>query len=214
MNNRKKDSQDSINEAMNTLYTSEQANNESVQSTQNNQTPPEENPKTNRKISFDKWIKTTGIVLIIASMVTMFFISTTPSINTSDAAKQAIREKISTSLSAGTTLMLSDETIGVQDYTVTHDSVSDESKVWIWDYAAEDGDYVQILVDGAPIGNAFMIKNKPREFKVPTTGTVQIKGIKDGGGGITYAVKYECNHTSYFNSAPEGECNTYTLVRN
>jgi hypothetical protein len=56
-----------------------------------------------------------------------------------------------------------------------------------------------------------MIKNKPREITVPSVGTVQIKGIKDGGGGITYAVRYEINGTSYFNGTPEGQLNTYTL---
>lgn len=38
-----------------------------------------------------------------------------------------------------------------------------------------------------------------------------VKGIKDGGGGITYAIRYEVNGISYFNGAPEGELNTYTL---
>ena len=56
-----------------------------------------------------------------------------------------------------------------------------------------------------------MITHKPKELIVPGTGEVQIKGIKDGGGGITYAVRYEINGTSYFNGTPEGELNTYTL---
>ncbi len=30
----------------------------------------------------------------------------------------------------------------------------------------------------------------------------------------TYAIRYELNNTNYFNSAPEGEFNTYTLIQN
>ena len=220
MNNKRKNLQDSINKAMNTPiesaekpYVPEQIDNESVFVPNNEQ--PQVTSIKKEKTPFDKLIKTTGIVLLVASIFTFAWgINSSPTVDRSDAAQQAITEQVSTSLSVGTILMSSDENIGAKDYTITHDSNQDESKIWVWDYAAEDGDYVQILVDGAPIGDAFMIKNKPQEFKVPTTGTVQVKGIRDGGGGITYAVRYELNNTNYFNSAPEGEFNTYTLVRN
>lgn len=220
MNNKRKNLQDSINKAMNTPiesaekpYVPEQIDNESVFVPNNEQ--PQVTSTKKEKTPFDKLIKTTGIVLLVASIFTFAWgINSSPTVDRSDAAQQAIAEQVSTSLSVGTILMSSDENIGAKDYTITHDSNQDESKIWVWDYAAEDGDYVQILVDGNPIGDAFMIKNKPQEFKVPTTGTVQVKGIRDGGGGITYAVRYELNNTNYFNSAPEGEFNTYTLVRN
>lgn len=220
MNNKRKNLQDSINKAMNTPiesaekpYVPEQIDNESVFVPNNEQ--PQVTSAKKEKTPFDKLIKTTGIVLLVASIFTFAWgINSSPTVDKSDAAQQAITEQVSTSLSVGTILMSSDENIGAKDYTITHDSNQDESKIWVWDYAAEDGDYVQILVDGTPIGDAFMIKNKPHEFMVPTTGTVQVKGIRDGGGGITYAVRYELNNTNYFNSAPEGEFNTYTLVRN
>ncbi len=219
MNNQRKNLQDSINKAMNTPienqdkpYIPEKISAEYVQPPQNDQ--PDTVAEVKKKTPFDKLLKTTGIVLIIASIFALIWSGNTPTVDTSDAAKQAITEQVSTSLSVGTILMSSDENIGAKDYTIAHNSTLDESKIWIWDYAAEDGDYVQILVDGNPIGDAFMIKNKPQEFKVPSTGTVQVKGIRDGGGGITYAVRYELNNTNYFNSAPEGEFNTYTLVRN
>lgn len=124
-----------------------------------------------------------------------------------------LESKISTTISTGALLLAADRDLGPQDYTITHASDQEETKIWIWDYAAEDGDYVQVLVNGNPISDAFMIKHRPREFVVPAVGDVQIKGIRDGGGGITYAVKYELNQTSYFNSAPLNECNTYTLIK-
>ena len=139
--------------------------------------------------------------------------SSTSSVNTTDAAKKALADKVSTSLAAGTVLLAKDENIGQQDYTITHKYDQNDTKIWVWDYAAEDGDYVQILVNGTPVGEAFMIKHKPVEITVPAVGEVQIKGIRDGGGGITYAVRYDLNGTNYFNSAPEGEFNTYTLIK-
>lgn len=218
MNNQRKNLQDSINKAMNTPIENQDKPYVPNKLVPNVQSPQNDQPDTiaevKKKTPFDKLLKTTGIVLIIASIFALMWSGNTPTVDTSDAAKQAITEQVSTSLSVGTILMSSDENIGAKDYTITHSNTADESKIWIWDYAAEDGDYVQILVDGNPIGDAFMIKNKPQEFKVPTTGTVQVKGIRDGGGGITYAVRYELNNTNYFNSAPEGEFNTYTLVRN
>lgn len=151
--------------------------------------------------------------ICLALFVTVLFFTFTPSVNTSEAAKIALDEKVSTSLSAGTILLSVDKDIGKQDYTINHQSDQAETKIWVWDYAAEDGDYVQILVNDAPVTDAFMIKNTPVEITVPAVGKVQIKGIKDGGGGITYAIRYDLNGTDYFNSAPEGEFNTYTLIK-
>jgi len=160
----------------------------------------------------DKHLKSFGI-LCIAVSIAMFVFTGTTTVDTSEAAKRALEEGLSTTLSVGTKLLSEDKNIGQKDYTITHQSNQDETKIWVWDYAAEDGDYVQVLVNGSPATEPFLIKNKPKEIKVPTTGDIQIKGIKDGGGGITYAVHYEVNNTNYFNTAPEGEFNTYTLTR-
>lgn len=160
----------------------------------------------------EKSLKLLGGICIIAFIVGMRFMSSS-SINETNEAKEALENKISTSLSAGAILLSSDENIGQQDYEIIHNLQNDETKILIWDYAAEDGDYVQVLVNGQPISDPFMIKHKPREIIIPTTGDIQIKGIKDGGGGITYAIRYELNSTNYFNSAVEGEYNTYTLIK-
>ena len=71
-----------------------------------------------KKTPFDKLLKTTGIVLIIASIFALMWSGNTPTVDTSDAAKQAITEQVSTSLSVGTILMSSDENIGAKDYTI------------------------------------------------------------------------------------------------
>lgn len=160
----------------------------------------------------DKPLKVFGGICVALFVAAMIF-SSTPSVNTTDAAKNALTDKVSTSLAAGTVLLTEDENMGQQDYTITHNYSQNDTKIWVWDYAAEDGDYVQVLVNGVPVAEAFMIKNKPVEITVPAVGEVQIKGIRDGGGGITYAVRYDLNGTNYFNSAPEGEFNTYTLIK-
>lgn len=120
---------------------------------------------------------------------------------------------MSTQLPIGVRILTDDQNLAGQDLTITHSSSKEENKIHIWDYAAEDGDYVQILVDGVAICDPFMIKNKPVEFTVPTTGEVQILGTRDGGGGITYAVHYDVNGTTYFNGTDVGSGNLYTLIR-
>ena len=145
--------------------------------------------------------------------ILMFFFFWPSTTDESVFAKDALKNKMSASIKAGTVLAKNDENFQAKDYVIVHKSDIKETKIWVWDYAAEDGDYVQILVSGTPVTDAFMIKNKPREFTVPASGEVQIKGIRDGGGGITYAVRYEINGTSYFNGAGIGEFNTYTLKK-
>lgn len=168
--------------------------------------------KQNRN-KWDKPLKIFGGLCLALSLTLLVFFSPSTSINTTEAAKNALKNKSSISLAAGTILLLEDEDIGKQDYTITHKNDQSDTKIWVWDYAAEDGDYVQVLVNGVPISEPFMIKHKPVEITVPAVGKVQIKGIRDGGGGITYAVRYDLNGRTYFNSAPEGEFNTYTLVK-
>lgn len=165
-----------------------------------------------QKSTTNKPLKAFGGICIVLFILAILF-GSTQSVNTSDGAKSALASKVSTTLSAGTILLTKDESSASHDYTITHQSDKKDTKIWVWDYAAEDGDYVQVLVNGTPVGEAFMIKHKPAEIMVPSVGQIQIKGIKDGGGGITYAVKYEINGTSYFNSAPEGTFNTYTLIK-
>jgi len=169
----------------------------------------------NQKKSYknlDRHLKSFGILCISIAIVMLSLTSNT-TVDTTHAAKIALKERVSTSLSIGTVLSSEDQNVGKKDYTITHQLNQDKTKIWVWDYAAEDGDYVQVLVNGSPVTEPFMIKNKPKEIEVPATGDIQIKGIRDGGGGITYAIHYEVNNTNYFNTAPEGKFNTYTLIR-
>lgn len=166
-----------------------------------------------RKNKAERPLKIAGIVCIVFSVIFFCFSGASSAVDHSQAAADALKNKVSTSISTGVILLAEDGDADAQDYTITHKSEAKDTKIWVWDYAAEDGDYVQVIVNGTPIGDAFMIKHKPQEFTVPATAKVEIKGVKDGGGGITYAVKYDINGTTYFNGAPIGGTNTYTLVK-
>lgn len=165
-----------------------------------------------RKGSADKSMTIGGLFLIAVFVFLFASHGTSSGINRSDMAATAIEEQIATELPIGTRLLFNDTAMESKDYMIEHDFEQESSTIWVWDYAAEDGDYVQVIVDGVTLGEAFMIVNRPVEFTIPSTSVVQIQGIRDGGGGITYAVRYELNGTTYFNSTGEGERNTYTLV--
>lgn len=173
----------------------------------------EPTPKKKVKTKADKKLKVTGLVLAGLFMASIFFMPTSSSVNTSEEAIKALENRMSTQLPIGVRILSKDENLAGQDLTITHSSLSDENKIHIWDYAAEDGDYVQILVDGVAICEPFMIKNKPVVFTVPATGEIQVLGTRDGGGGITYAVHYDVNGTTYFNGTDVGSGNLYTLIR-
>lgn len=166
--------------------------------------------------AFKKRIKRGAWILgavAIASVIIYASLFSSASVETGDDAAAALETHMSTTLGAGVRLLEKDENMIGQDYTISHSSSDENTTIWVWDYAAEDGDYVQILVDGSPIGDPFMIKNKAVSFTVPTVAEVQVVGTRDGGGGITYGVYYELNQTTYFNGMDEGGSNTYTLVR-
>lgn len=165
---------------------------------------------------FDKRIKKSAAVfgaVAIAAMITFGMVNTSTSVTTGQEATEALSTHVSTTLGAGTRLLEDDENTGYgKDYTITHSSGEGNTVIWVWDYAAEDGDYVQVLVDGSPICDPFMIKNKAVSLSIPSEGVIQVVGTRDGGGGITYAVYYDVNETTYFNGMDEGGTNTYTLV--
>ncbi len=89
---------------------------------------------------------------------------------------------------------------------------SGNAKMIIWDSNLEDGDIVQIFVDGKPLHNAFELTNSPAAFSVPVPSTVTIKGVKDVLGGISYGVKFPQDKLAIFNIVPVGGVNTYVLT--
>jgi hypothetical protein len=134
---------------------------------------------------------------------------------TSVDGESVMRERTSTAVEAGKALFKEEvnANIQAQDFEVTGlTDPSGSAKMLIWDYNLEDKDEVQIFVDGKPIHNSFVLTKSPAAFSVPVPSVITIKGIKDNGGGISYAVKFPQNKLAYFNVVTVNGVNTYTLV--
>lgn len=163
---------------------------------------------------FTRRIKRGAAVLLAMAFVSVISISIGGGgVETGPDVEEAIETHMSATLAIGTRLMESDDHYIGGDITIAHSSNMEKTRIWVWDYADEDGDYVQIIVDETPMGEPFMLRNKPVSFIVPAEGEVQILGAWDGGDGITYAVYYELNQTTYFNGMRQGGSHRYTLVR-
>ncbi|MEX6501344.1 hypothetical protein [Pseudomonas zhanjiangensis] len=63
--------------------------------------------------------------------------------------------------------------------------------VWVdlWDFASQDGDIVRVASAGYQVEVSLL--NAPKRISIPVdgTGSVQIVGVHDGGGGITLGLK-------------------------
>lgn len=211
MSNKKENFKKNIKKSMRNYENTSQDTNEVVDNYENKYYDSKSDDNGIKK-KREQSLKTFGIICTVIGVASMF-LTNTSTVDTSETAKSALENKVSTAISAGTVLLAEDKNVEAKDHTITHKSDAKDTKIWVWDYAAEDGDYVQVIVDGTPKGEAFMIKHKAKEFTVPSVSTIEIKGIKDGGGGITYAVRYDINGISYFNGTPEGDGNTYTLTK-
>ncbi len=124
-----------------------------------------------------------------------------------------LKNGVAKNVKAGLLLNASDVSDTAKDYTVVIPQGISTMDLIIWDYAAEDGDYVQVIQNGIAVTDVFMIRNSPQRVTVPAGGIIEIKGIKDGGGGITYAVSITETGYTYFNRAPISGANKYTIVQ-
>jgi hypothetical protein len=82
----------------------------------------------------------------------------------------------------------------------------------IWDFNKVDLDEVAVLVDGVPVKEKLILSENVTAINIPVPSTVTFTGVKDLGGGISYAVKFPNNHTTYFNVVTMGQYNTYTVL--
>jgi len=107
-----------------------------------------------------------------------------------------------------------DMSLQARDYTIEMNKDASSNRALIWDFAAEDGDVVTIKADGVLIAENIQIMHKPFVFNVPVPSKVEVIGVKDGGGGITYAVKIPgaVGNKVYFNAAEVGSSNIYTFI--
>lgn len=191
----------------------ETISNEPTLQSEDDDSQPDTSTSQTKKVASRSKIQIFGF-FVLAIICALFLLRNMVSGHQVDeqAAAQALQAQQSTNLPIGAILSDQEEAITSKDYTITHTSNEKETTIQIWDFADEDGDYVQLFVNGEPYSDAFLIQHKPVQFTVPSEGEIQVKGIRDGVGGISYAIYFPLNETTYFNSAAEGSMNTYTLL--
>ena len=153
-----------------------------------------------------------SLILIGLALVGSFF---TTSFNDEGTAEEVVANRISMSTAAGENFF-TDETntnIEARDFEVTNaGSDGGEARMLIWDFNKVDLDEVAIFVDGAPVKEKLILSNNATAISIPVPSKVTISGVKDIGGGISYAVKFPNNKTTYFNVVSVGHSNTYTVL--
>ncbi|RHW42689.1 hypothetical protein D1B31_03620 [Neobacillus notoginsengisoli] len=127
--------------------------------------------------------------------------------------EEVVANRVSASVSAGETLFDSEVNAGIdaRDFEVTVNDNHGEARMLIWDFNSEDLDEVQILVNGQPVKEKLILTNRAAAISIPVPSTVTIKGLKDNGGGISYAAKFPNDKKTYFNTVTKGTSNTYTV---
>ncbi|EGL18121.1 MULTISPECIES: hypothetical protein [unclassified Paenibacillus] len=163
------------------------------------------NGKISNKHRF--WI---GITALITFGMGMYFQGSTGSI------KDVQSNGIGKGMKAGIQLAAADDSAGLEarDFEIEMKKNTTTSRMLIWDFAAEDGDVVTVKVDGNILQANINIMHNPVFLDIPIPSVVEITGVKDGGGGITYGVKFPgaVQNNAYFNAAPVGSSNVYTIT--
>lgn len=124
---------------------------------------------------------------------------------------EAVKKGVVKNIKPGTVMLDKDQEISAKDYTIDINTKDTEMEIILWDFAAEDSDSIQVLVDGEVIADLVNINHNAQTFKVPTKGTIEIKGLKDGGNGITYALYVSETKETYFNTPIADSSNTYII---
>ncbi|WNF23467.1 hypothetical protein [Mesobacillus jeotgali] len=129
------------------------------------------------------------------------------------SAEEVVANRISKSTLAGETPFTDESNAGItaKDFEVTVGDSGGDAKMLIWDFNSEDHDEVQILVNGQPLKEKLILAHNPAAISIPVPSTVTVKGLKDNGGGISYAVKFPNDKVTYYNVVSVNAGNTYTV---
>jgi hypothetical protein len=129
-------------------------------------------------------------------------------------AEEVVGNRISNSTTAGDNLFKSETNAGIlpKNFPLEMNDSSGSARMLIWDFNKEDLDQVQILVDGKPVKEQLILTKDPAAISIPVPSIITVTGLKDHGGGISYAVKFPNNRQTYFNVVSVGGSNTYTVT--
>ncbi|AZK45659.1 hypothetical protein [Paenibacillus lentus] len=163
-------------------------------------------PKIKNKHRF--WI---GITVLITLGMGIYFQG-----SSIHSIRDVQSDGIGKGMKAGVQLAAVDDSAGLEarDFEIEMKKNTTTSRMLIWDFAAEDGDVVTVKVDGNILQTNINIMHSPVAIDIPIPSVVEIIGVKDGGGGITYGVKFPgaVHNSAYFNAAPVGSSNVYTIT--
>lgn len=139
----------------------------------------------------------------------------TTSYSDEGTAEEVVANRISTSTEAGESLFTDEANANIEarDFEVTNAGTDGgEARMLIWDFNKVDLDEVAVLVDGVPVKEKLILSENAAAISIPVPSTVTVRGVKDLGGGISYAVKFPNNDTTYFNVVTTGQSNTYKVL--
>jgi len=153
-----------------------------------------------------------SLIIIGMAILGSFF---TTSFSDEGTAEEVVANRISKSTTAGESLIKNETNANIKakDFEVTNaGSDGGEARMLIWDFNKVDLDEVAILVDGVPVKEKLILSENAAAISIPVPSKVTITGVKDLGGGISYAVKFPNNETTYFNVVSVGQTNNYTVL--
>jgi hypothetical protein len=153
-----------------------------------------------------------ALTIVGIAILSGFF---TTSYSDEGTAEEVVANRISTATEAGENLFTEENNANIEarDFEVTNaGSDGGEARMLIWDFNLEDFDEVAVLVDGVPVKEKLILSENAAAISIPVPSTVTVRGVKDLGGGISYAVKFPNNKSTYFNVVTVGQSNTYTVL--
>jgi hypothetical protein len=150
---------------------------------------------------------------IVAIVLGIIFSNLSGGYSSEGSADEVVGNRISKTTIAGETPFSEEVNSGItaKDYEVSMADSGGEAKMLIWDFNLEDLDEVQIIVNGQPVKEKLILTHSPAAISISVPSTVTIKGLKDNGAGISYAVKFPNNELTYFNVVSVGGGNVYQI---
>ena len=159
--------------------------------------------------SMKSFRKVIGGLLLVS--IAYFLIFSNSSSNT-NSKSNLVSGKLE-GVKAGDILSKDEVKLEAQDFSIDSANSYGKIELSIWNFAdKEDGDYVQVFVNGSPQTEPFVIRHKPTKVGVPDKAVIQVRGIRDGSNnGITYGLFFNKTGETYLNTVPLNAANTYTL---
>lgn len=159
--------------------------------------------------SMKSFRKLIGVLTLAFIAYSFIFLNSTGAINYKSDLESGKIEGIK----VGNILSKENVKLEAKDFSIDLANSYGKIELSIWNFAnTEDGDYVQVFVNGSPQTEPFAIRHKAVKVGVPDNALIQVRGIRDGSNnGITYGVFFNKTGETYLNTVPLNTSNTYTL---